>query len=149
MIQVCLLCSLSPIHELQLVFLRFNFKNRYWVIFRGFLLLHRDASTGRFARDRVSGNGSNYNRRELEQMKRQKKGGRSSFEAPKEGNTLVHEVKEPPSTRPLLGRVAGVFSFAQGSDHIQADGSLGRVAPPPSDYFLGFKSSGTQVSHFI
>eukprot|EP00586_Coscinodiscus_wailesii_P000409 CAMPEP_0172487378 /NCGR_PEP_ID=MMETSP1066-20121228/16461_1 /TAXON_ID=671091 /ORGANISM="Coscinodiscus wailesii, Strain CCMP2513" /LENGTH=620 /DNA_ID=CAMNT_0013253959 /DNA_START=135 /DNA_END=1993 /DNA_ORIENTATION=- len=40
-------------------------EGEYWLVFRGFLLLHRDAATGRFAAERASGFGSCYHRRVL------------------------------------------------------------------------------------
>ena len=42
-------------------------EGEYWLIFRGFLLLHRDAAAGRFAVDRTAGIGSHVNRLALGQ----------------------------------------------------------------------------------
>ena len=42
-------------------------EGEYWLIFRGFLLLHRDAAAGRFAVHRTAGIGSHVNRLELKQ----------------------------------------------------------------------------------
>lgn len=43
-------------------------EGEYWLIFRGFLLLHRDAAAGRFAVHRTAGIGSHVNRLELGQQ---------------------------------------------------------------------------------
>ncbi len=98
----------------------------YWMLFRGFLLLQRDAMHGRFAAQRASGFGSNYNRRELEQRKEEMK---------KKGTESVHY---EPEEKSWLKK----FLLKSKNDDTSAPDY---PKPPPSDYFLGFKSNGTQI----
>jgi hypothetical protein len=122
----------------------------YWVIFRGFLLLHRDAFTGRFAEHRARGFGSNYNKRELESAKNSEKktGVLPSGSQPGVGEATFREnIQEPSSREGFMNSVAQVLRKF-GTREIPQTGNalLPTSIAPPSDYFLGFKSEGTQVS---
>lgn len=96
-------------------------QGEYWVIFRGFLLLHRDAASGRFATQRASGFSSHYSRKEEDARQRTDKNDPSSpnFVWPEEEYERNYRKKK-----------ASDFQ---------------NVKTPPSDYFLGFKSRGTQI----
>eukprot|EP00984_Skeletonema_dohrnii_P021133 scaffold10483_cov127-Skeletonema_dohrnii-CCMP3373.AAC.4 len=87
-------------------------EGEYWMVLKGFTLLHRDASNGRFAAMRAGGFGS-YHR----------------YANPISNNQKVFsEVLPPPNTR-------------NGKDQVQQSD----IIAPPSDYFLGFSSPGTQI----
>ena len=127
-------------------------EGEYWMIFRGFLLLHRDAASGRFAAQRAQGIGSNYTRHEIEEMEQQRnrlnveKGGTRM-----EGNTgagdgsglngFLDEYVEP-SNNNFFDRLSKTLHFGP-SQTLQYQPV--NAPPPPSDYFLGFKSPGTQI----
>lgn len=100
----------------------------YWMLFRGFLLLHRDAMSGRFASNRAGGFGSNYNQQELEQRGKELK----------KNSKLVNFCE--PEDKSWLGKLIGKKN--ESLDSLDKDS---RPKPPPSDYFLGFKSPGTQI----
>jgi len=108
-------------------------EGEYWLLFRGFLLLHRDAASGRYASQRAAGFGSNYT------------GGAEQNLLESESSELIlhkDEFKEPPTVscmERLVVRMRKIDpSYMEG--HV-APGAV----PPPSDYFLGFSSPGTQV----
>jgi hypothetical protein len=99
-------------------------EGEYWLVFRGFLLLHRDAATGRFAKDRAAGFGSNYR--------------------DPDANALQKDVYSEPRT---ISRWAKWVAHMRSMDltlELYGAAAPGAV-PPPSDYFLGFKSPGTQI----
>lgn len=105
-------------------------EGEYWLIFRGFLLLHRDAAAGRFAAHRAAGIGSHVNRLELQ----------SDFD---EQNILHRDEFHEPVTPSLLEKV---IVKARKMDATYMEGfTLPGAKPPPSDYFLGFRSPGTQI----
>ena len=113
-------------------------EGEYWLIFRGFLLLHRDAACGRYAAQRAAGFGSNYTGA----------AGNGTEENPLETESaelILHkdEFKEPPTVSYMERLVVKLRkiddSYMEG--HVAPD-----AVPPPSDYFLGFSSPGTQVS---
>mmetsp|Transcript_9876 Transcript_9876/g.14626 ORF Transcript_9876/g.14626 Transcript_9876/m.14626 type:complete len:1416 (-) Transcript_9876:162-4409(-) len=145
----------------------------YWVVFRGFLLLHRDAAYGRFAAQRACGFGSHYNRRELEMIEQKREISsakpvpfRSFFKRHTEANVenLEEQSKQSmefvkkndscdkffePPTRSAMVRTAlhlstRVQSILTGPNEKERTRPV-KAVPPPSDYFLGFKSSGTQI----
>lgn len=105
-------------------------EGEYWLIFRGFLLLHRDAAAGRFAAHRAAGIGSHVNRLELQ----------SDFD---EQNILHRDEFHEPVTTGLLEK-AIVKARKMDTTYMQGF-TLPGASPPPSDYFLGFRSPGTQV----
>jgi len=92
------------------------------MVLKGFTLLHRDASNGRFAAMRAGGFGS-YHRYADSISKNQK---------------TFSEVLPPPKTRfqKIIGKDAGQQTDVKPYDSAGA---------PPSDYFLGFSSPGTQI----
>lgn len=92
------------------------------MVLKGFTLLHRDASNGRFAAMRAGGFGS-YHRYADSISNNQK---------------TFSEVLPPPKTR--IQKIIGKDSVQQ-SDAKPYDSAIA----PPSDYFLGFSSPGTQI----
>jgi hypothetical protein len=105
------------------------------MLLRGFLLLHRDASTGRFSAQRAGGYGS-YHRHALD--------GDMKEDVPPPAKVRFAEVlpdNNPPS---LLTRLAN--TIIHGKD-VETDHKIVPYTgvPPPSDYFLGFSSPGTQI----
>jgi hypothetical protein len=102
----------------------------YWLIFRGFLLLHRDVVVGRFAADRRAGIGGGNRRGEDQPIV--------------ELENILHrdEFQEPVTVGALERLVVQLRNLDQTYMH----GAITpNAVPPPSDYFLGFKSPGTQV----
>lgn len=104
-------------------------EGEYWLIFRGFLLLHRDAAKGRYAANRMAGFGSNYREEiasELDQNRLQV----DAFHEPKTFSWFERRIAD---LRKIDITLESVGSAEPGA------------VPPPSDYFLGFKSPGTQI----
>lgn len=87
-------------------------EGEYWMVLKGFTLLHRDASNGRFAAMRAGGFGS-YHRYADSTSNNQK---------------MFSEVLPPAKSK-------------DGEDPVQQPD----ITAPPSDYFLGFSSPGTQI----
>jgi hypothetical protein len=108
-------------------------EGEYWLIFRGFLLLHRDVASGRFAAQRAAGFGSNYNRREMDRMKQEDESERY--------NILQKDVYHEPPTLSWMEKLANRVRKIETPVGYAEAGAV----PPPSDYFLGFKSPGTQI----
>lgn len=110
-------------------------EGEYWLIFRGFLLLHRDAASGRYAAHRAAGFGPNYTGKGSEENSLQS-----------ESSELVlhkDEFREPPT----VSYMERLVVRARKIDASYMEGYVAPTAvPPPSDYFLGFSSPGTQVS---
>ena len=108
-------------------------EGEYWLIFRGFLLLHRDAAVGRFAAKRKAGigGGTLRNREDGEECDQLE-------------NQLQRDVFKEPVTVGCLERL--VVKYRKLDDSYFKGEVLNSAVPPPSDYFLGFKSPGTQVS---
>lgn len=108
-------------------------EGEYWLVFRGFLLLHRDAASGRFASQRATGFGSHYNQH-----------GANDDEEPDCYNRLQKDIYHEPQN---IGRIMKFVAHCRGidiSDLVTGHQEPGAV-PPPSDYFLGFRSPGTQI----
>jgi len=102
----------------------------YWLIFRGFLLLHRDVVVGRFATDRRAGIGGGNRRGEDQPM--------VDLE-----NILHRDEFLEPAT---VGIIERAVVLMRNLDQTFMHGAVApNAVPPPSDYFLGFKSPGTQV----
>lgn len=112
-------------------------EGEYWLIFRGLLLLHRDAMSNRFAIDRNAGIGGGARTKTME-----------NNENGAENSTVENRLQqdmyiEPSSTVGRLEKL-DVKIRKLNDDYIQGAVMPGAV-PPPSDYFLGFKSPGTQI----
>ena len=104
-------------------------EGEYWLVFRGFLLLHRDAARGRFASNRMTGFGSNY---------------REELASDVEKNRLQADTYHEPKTFSWFER--RIADLRKIDITLESTGSAEPGAvPPPSDYFLGFKSPGTQI----
>lgn len=97
-------------------------------------MLHRDAASGRFAAQRTAGIGSHVNRLELEQREQ------ADLE---NQNTLHRDEFFEPVTPGCLERTI-VKLRKLDTTYMEGCVEPGAV-PPPSDYFLGFRSPGTQV----
>lgn len=95
------------------------------MILKGFILLHRDASTGRFAAQRAGGFGS-YHRHAVMDDNGTDVGTKSFTEALPPPKTLIQRLTKK-------------------DDVEQAEVALYNATAPPSDYFLGFSSPGTQI----
>lgn len=108
-------------------------EGEYWMVLRGFLLLHRDASTGRFSAQRAGGFGS-YHRHALD--------GDGKEQNP--ATVRFAEVLPPDSSPSLLTKLTN--RLINGNE-AESDQKIVPYtgAPPPSDYFLGFSSPGTQI----
>ena len=105
-------------------------EGEYWLGFRGMLLLHRDAAVGRFAEQRAAGIGSSYCRDD---------GGQDGDIQYK---LHVDEFLEPVT----VGFMEKMIVDWRGMDPKYMVGYKAPGAvPPPSDYFLGFKSPGTTI----
>mmetsp|Transcript_25942 Transcript_25942/g.39750 ORF Transcript_25942/g.39750 Transcript_25942/m.39750 type:complete len:2112 (+) Transcript_25942:199-6534(+) len=104
----------------------------YWMLFRGFLLLQRDAMSGRFAAQRAGGFGSMYNNYEtMHQLKAAEKNANENNPVP-----MFNEPEEK-------GRIKKLISCMAKSD--DKDKHTHNPKAPPSDFFLGFRSPGTQI----
>ena len=112
-------------------------EGEYWLIFRGFLLLHRDAAVGRFAPERRAGIGGGYRARAGDSDD-------SEIEEDEFENRLHRDEFEEPVT---VGFIEKVVVKLRKLDDTYMKGRVLPDAgpPPPSDYFLGFRSPGTQV----
>ena len=104
-------------------------EGEYWLVFRGFLLLHRDAVSGRFASNRMAGFGSNY---------------REELASDDDQNRLQVDTFHEPRTIGWLERRIADWRKIDLTLELTGSSEPGAV-PPPSDYFLGFKSPGTQI----
>jgi Calcium-activated chloride channel len=109
-------------------------EGEYWLLFRGLLLLHRDAAVGRFAEQRAAGIGSHYCRLEGE-LSDQIDGG--------EKNRLhIDEFHEPVTA----GCMERLLVKLRNQDTTYMKGfTLEGAVPPPSDFFLGFCTPGTAI----
>jgi len=118
-------------------------EGEFWMIFRGFLLLQRDAASGRFAAERASGFSSNYNKRELEYRAQQlKKEGKKETKETKETKDAV--IFQEPEDAVILPMWAQRIFYRKRDKKCKQINSIMPQAPP-SDYFLGFKSPGTKI----
>ena len=121
--------------ELQFKILDFEAatEGEYWLVFRGFLLLHRDAAVGRFALERRAGIGGG--------TRRDREDG-DGEEDEKENRLHQNEFGEP-VTAGLLEKL--YVKLRKMDDSYMKGYVLPGAIAPPSDYFLGFCSPGTQV----
>ena len=103
-------------------------RGEYWLMFRGFLLLQRDAAANRFHKDRRGGLGSLANRYQEEQV---------SYT----GKDREEQRDCEPEEKTYFGRTTKHLCCLNAKPR----GSETEPSPPPSDYFLGFKSPGTQI----
>mmetsp|Transcript_30511 Transcript_30511/g.45152 ORF Transcript_30511/g.45152 Transcript_30511/m.45152 type:complete len:1792 (+) Transcript_30511:81-5456(+) len=99
----------------------------YWLAFRGFLLLHRDAASGRFARHRAGGFGGNYKEDDVDHILQ-----------------LQRDVYHEPRNIGILEKLVAKIQKEDLSLEQNGASEPGAVAPP-SDYFIGFRSPGTQI----
>ena len=104
-------------------------EGEYWLVFRGFLLLHRDAASGRFASNRMAGFGSNY---------------RKEMATEDDQSRLQADAYHEPRTIGWFERRIADMRKVDLTLELNGSAEPGAV-PPPSDYFLGFKSPGTQI----
>jgi hypothetical protein len=112
-------------------------EGEYWLIFRGFLLLHRDAAVGRFAAERRAGIGGG-NRARVGDLDD------TETEEDELENRLHRDEFEEPVT---VGVIEKLIVKLRKLDDTYMKGYVlpDSAPPPPSDYFLGFRSPGTQV----
>ena len=102
------------------------------MVLKGFLLLHRDASTGRFAAQRAGGFGSYHRHAEIIDKREMSS-----------NNNLVEVLPPTKNNNSLMNRV---FYKLAGGGGVQKTLNVPYDSiAPPSDYFLGFSSPGTQV----
>jgi hypothetical protein len=113
-------------------------EGEYWLIFRGLLLLHRDAVSGRFAIDRSAGIGGGARTKTMENEKSED-GGNATVE-----NRLQQDMYVEPVMVGWLEKLIVQKIRKTNDDYIRGAVMPGAV-PPPSDYFLGYKSPGTQI----
>ena len=106
----------------------------FWFIFRGLLLLQRDALSGRFAVHRAAGFSSSYYNHEDENQKGKTR------ETSLKACIQFNEPEENDWPYNIFKRVCSTFSLSK-----QNIEEINIIKPPPSDYFLGFKSSGTKI----
>ena len=101
-------------------------EGEYWLVFRGLLLLHRDALVGRFAKQRAAGIGTNID---------------VSSDL---GNRLHKDEFHEPLT---VGWLERTIVNCRNLDTTYMEGFVTKegAVPPPSDYFLGFRSPGTAI----
>lgn len=109
-------------------------EGEYWMIFRGFLLLQRDAASGRFAAQRASGFSSNCNKLEIQQRWQE-----MEREHQTSTKVIFREPEETTCTQRMYHKVK-LIMFGE-----EDEKEVSNPTPPPSDFFLGFKSPGTQI----
>jgi anoctamin-10 len=110
-------------------------EGEFWLILRGFLHLHRDAAANRFAANRSAGIGGGFR---LSADSTDDEGGVDNIES-----RLQRDAFLEPKT---VGRIEKLIVKARKQDDTYLRGAIMPGAiPPPSDYFLGFKSPGTQI----
>jgi hypothetical protein len=100
----------------------------YWILFSGFLWLHRDAMNGRFDAQRNKGFGAGAATKKIEVE-----------QAEKYVNNSVSVIQEP-IEKGCFARMISKFSNAPEDTSANAN-----IKPPPSDYFLGYTSEGTMI----
>ncbi len=110
-------------------------EGEYWVIFRGFLQIHRDASSGRFAAHRAGGFGSMIRYSDIMNVP-------NSFA----GNNFKEVLPQPEKTNLFYRGLKNFRALECGNAETSQEATLAPTIPPPPDYFLGFSSPGTQVS---
>jgi hypothetical protein len=154
----------SP-HNFRYIDFETETKEEYWLISRGFLLLQREASKGRFARQRAMGVSSHVNKLELEiqreNQRREEQSKREEEQANAGGSLKLALAKvtralgldERTQEHNTIRNISDAFQNAELSCSNNApnfrptfDRFKECTLPPPSDFFLGFGSSGTQVS---
>lgn len=109
-------------------------EGEYWLVFRGLLLLHRDAVVGRFAKQRAAGIGTNAGRLEAEMRD--------------ESSELVNRLHQDEFHEPVtVGWLERLIVNWRNLDTTYMEGFITKegAVPPPSDYFLGFRSPGTAI----
>jgi hypothetical protein len=105
------------------------------MVLRGFLLLHRDAAAGRFSAQRAGG--GSFHRNAV--------GGDNTDSIPVPPTVRFVEALPSNSKPSLLDIMAR--KLIGSTDEMEQKIVPYSGVPPPSDYFLGFSSPGTQVSN--
>ena len=101
-------------------------EGEYWMLLKGFVLLQRDASTKRFAAQRGAGFGNSHRHSAfIDKDKSDDSDNKKTF-----SETL-------PSKKTLFRKL---FTNEQEEQQLTEE-----VQAPPSDYFLGYSSPGTQI----
>ncbi|KAG7351314.1 calcium-activated chloride channel-domain containing protein [Nitzschia inconspicua] len=109
-------------------------EGEFWLILRGFLHLHRDAAANRYAAKRSAGIGG---------------GLRTTTDTSDDGlieggdNRLQRDAFLEPKTAGFLEKT--VVRLRKLDDTYLTGAVMPGAVPPPSDYFLGFRSPGTQI----
>jgi hypothetical protein len=124
-------------NDLQFRYLDFEAatQGEYWLVFRGLLLLHRDAAVGRFAKQRAAGIGTHAGRMEANLREE------SSDDCT---NQLHQDEFHEPVTAGWLEKFI-VKCRKLDSTYMEGFVAKDGAVPPPSDYFLGFRSPGTAI----
>jgi hypothetical protein len=156
----------SP-HTFRYIDFETETKEEYWLISRGFLLLQREASKGRFARQRAMGVSSHVNKLELEiqreNQRREEQSKREEEQANAGGSLKLALAKVTRAlglderTRQEHGTIRNISDAFQNAKLSRSNNAPNFrptfdrfkecTSPPPSDFFLGFGSSGTQVRY--
>jgi hypothetical protein len=123
--------------ELQYKILDFEVatEGEFWLILRGFLHLHRDAAANRFAAKRSAGIGGGFRTNTDSDT--------DDGEADPLENRLQRDTFLEPKTAGWIEKA--VVKFRKLDDTYLTGAVAPGAVPPPSDYFLGFKSPGTQI----
>jgi hypothetical protein len=110
-------------------------EGEFWLVLRGFLHLHRDAAANRYAAKRSAGIGGGLRSTTASRTEDECGDGAE--------NRLQCDAFLEPKT---AGLVEKAIVKARKLDLTYLTGAIAAGAvPPPSDYFLGFKSPGTQI----
>eukprot|EP00804_Cyclotella_cryptica_P011221 CCRYP_007732-RA/>CCRYP_007732-RA protein AED:0.04 eAED:0.04 QI:151/1/1/1/1/1/8/72/1904 len=115
-------------------------EGEYWMVLRGFLLLHRDASTGRFSAQRAGLGFGSHHRYALENDRKDNTTNQPGV-APK---ARFAEVL-PSHTKPTLLNKMIRMLIDEKETETEENIAPYMGVPPPSDYVLGFSSPGTQI----
>lgn len=100
----------------------------YWILFSGFLWLHRDAMNGRFDAQRNKGFGAGAANKKIDFEQTDK-----SIDKPV---SVIHE----PIEKSYFARLLSKVSKPPEETLVNLN-----IKPPPSDYFLGYTSEGTMI----
>lgn len=110
-------------------------EGEFWLILRGFLHLHRDAAANRYAAKRSAGIGGGLRT--------------TTDESSDDGHVQVSENRLQrdaflePKTAGFIEK--SIVKFRKLDDTYLTGAVMPGAIPPPSDYFLGFRSQGTQI----
>ncbi|KAL3915624.1 MAG: hypothetical protein SGILL_005560 [Bacillariaceae sp.] len=125
--------------ELQFKSLDFEVatEGEFWLFLRGFLHLHRDAAANRFSAQRSAGIGGGF----------RPTNDSDSEDGDGEVDPLENRLQRDMFLEPKsAGQIEKAVVKIRKLDDTFLTGAVAPGAvPPPSDYFLGFKSPGTQI----